>query len=48
MRVLIIAATESGEDGAGAKEVDWAGEVFDDGVAEEDAEDVECVVPIVG
>ena len=49
MRVLsIAAASESVEDGAGAEEVDWAGEIFDGGVAEEDAEDVECVVPIVG
>ena len=32
----------------GAEKVDWDGEVFDGGVAEEEAEDVEDVVPVVG
>jgi len=41
-------AAEAGDGGPGADEVDGYGEIFDGWVAEEDAEDVEGVVAVVG
>ena len=47
-RLHVWKTTESGDGGPGGDEVDWDDEVSGCGVAEEEAEDVEGVVTVIG